>query len=365
MAKRNLKILALEPYYGGSHARVLENLARLSEHEFTVLSMPARKWKWRMRGAALEMARRAEDLDDAFDVVFASDMLSVADWKAIAPRGLREAPTVTYFHENQLTYPLPDESERDYQYGFTNITTCFASDAVWFNSDFHRGEFLSGARSLLERMPDFVPGGLVEEIAARARVVYPGVEGPSDIEAERAAPYTVLWNHRWEWDKNPEEFFEAVTSLHRRGVRFCLAVAGETSPRNPDAFESIRSRLSAVIVNWGFLESPAEYRDLLSRCDIVVSTARHEFFGLSVLEAVAAGCGPVLPRRLSYPEVFDEADERVFFFEEGRLEERLAEILTSQLPARAQVRGLAERFLWPAVVRLWDEGFRAAANPGR
>ena len=44
-----LRILALEPYYGGSHRAFLDGLAARSRHAWTVLSMPARKWKWRIR----------------------------------------------------------------------------------------------------------------------------------------------------------------------------------------------------------------------------------------------------------------------------------------------------------------------------
>ena len=35
----------------------------------------------------------------------------------------------------------------------------------------------------------------------------------------------------------------------------------------------------------------------------MLSTARHEFFGVAVVEALLAGCLPWLPDRLSYPEL--------------------------------------------------------------
>ena len=42
---------------------------------------------------------------------------------------------------------------------------------------------------------------------------------------------------------------------------------------------------------------------MLQSMDVVISTAEHEFFGIAVCEAVWAGAVPVLPRRLSYPEL--------------------------------------------------------------
>ena len=50
------RILLLSPYHGGSHRAFAEGLAAASRHELTILSLPARFWKWRMRGAALLLA---------------------------------------------------------------------------------------------------------------------------------------------------------------------------------------------------------------------------------------------------------------------------------------------------------------------
>lgn len=49
------------------------------------------------------------------------------------------------------------------------------------------------------------------------------------------------------------------------------------------------------------------YHEVLGRAGIVVSTADHEFQGLSVLEAVSAGALPLVPDALCYPEQFAPA----------------------------------------------------------
>jgi glycosyltransferase involved in cell wall biosynthesis len=59
--------------------------------------------------------------------------------------------------------------------------------------------------------------------------------------------------------------------------------------------------------HWGYAVDRAEYAHWLWQCDVVVSTARHEFFGLAVAEALACGCLPVLPEALAYPELIPAA----------------------------------------------------------
>ena len=102
-----LRILAIEPYFGGPHADFLEGLRHRSRHEWTLLTMPARRWKWRMHGAPMHLAREAAALaSKPFDLLFTSDFLNVAAFKGLAPASVARLPVVTYFHENQLSYPL-------------------------------------------------------------------------------------------------------------------------------------------------------------------------------------------------------------------------------------------------------------------
>ncbi len=317
-----------------------------------------------MRGSAIAFADRMRELEERrFDLVLANDMTSVADLRALAPRAFADVPVVTYFHENQLTYPLPDESARDYQYAFTNVTTCLASDEAWFNSEYHRREFLAAVDALLRKMPDRVPEGVAGRILARSRVVHPGIEMPPPAESGRARPYTVLWNQRWEWDKDPDAFFDAVLECRRRGIDLRVAVVGEQFRDRPAVFDRVRGALAGVAVAWGYVESRAEYEAVLARADIVVSAARHEFFGLAAVEAAAAGCVPLLPKRLSYPEVFDAGANAWVFYDEGTLADRLTALLEAdELPSRAQCRALVGGCAWRERIAEWDERLAAAAH---
>ncbi len=135
-----MQILYLEAFFGGSHRAFAEGLQRHSRHAIELITLPDRFWKWRMRGAALYMAPRLPPLE-RFDLIMATNLVSMSDLRALlAPRHL---PTVVYFHENQLTYPVASGDRRDVHFGFTDITTALTADEIWFNSHSHREAFMA------------------------------------------------------------------------------------------------------------------------------------------------------------------------------------------------------------------------------
>ena len=63
---------------------------------------------------------------------------------------------------------------------------------------------------------------------------------------------------------------------------FRLSVLGESYADNPPIFQEAKEKLSEHVFRWGYLETKAEYFDTLLRGDVVISTAVHEFFGVSM-----------------------------------------------------------------------------------
>lgn len=320
-----MKILALEGYYGGSHRAFLDGWADMSRHEWAVLTLAASKWKWRMRHGAITFAEKVDGLlKDGFrpDVLFCSDMLNLAEFLGLADESLRSIPTVVYFHENQLTYPVRFESERDYQYVMTNLTTALAATAVWFNSAFGRDEFLGALEKFLRRMPDNQPLDAIEKIRAKSVIFPPGINEPLDRSQRKPGPMRILWAARWEHDKNPDDLFEALKDLKADNIDFRLSVIGQQFRDGPEVFDRAKTFFADNIDRWGYLPGRAEYEAALLDADLVVSTADHEFFGISIAEAIASGAYPVLPNRLAYPEIVNDIETETAgeFFYDGTIE---------------------------------------------
>jgi glycosyltransferase involved in cell wall biosynthesis len=355
-----VKILALEPYFGGSHRRFLDGWSAHSRHRWTILDLPAHHWKWRMRHAALtaaESANRQAKAGQRWDLVFASDMLNLAEFAGLAEASIHRLPRVVYFHENQLTYPVRQADPRDVHFALTNLASAQAASRVWFNSAYHCHSFLEALAELLRRMPDYPMPDLLAQIRTKSIVQWPGVDRFPPRGPRLAGPLRILWAARWEHDKNPGDFFHALDLLARRGTAFRLNVVGEQFRDVPPVFASARERFHDRIDRWGYQAQRGDYQSALQASDVVVSTARHEFFGIGMVEAMAAGCRPLLPRRLAYPELLaplGAAAER--FFYDGTpeslaeslatLAERIADPERWQAESAPAVRAM-ERFEWP------------------
>lgn len=369
-AGKQLRVLALEGYYGGSHRAFLDTWIAHSRHDWRLISLPARHWKWRMRGSAIWFADEIAKLPaGGFDVIFTSDMTSVADVRALLPPAYRLTPIVCYFHENQLTYPLSPHDIRDYQYGMTNITSILAADAVWFNSEHHRSAFNDAACAIVRKMPSHRP-----ELATRLHdhtcVHYPAVEPPPSDLAK--APRNnnrlrILWNHRWEYDKNPRPFLSSLIELDRWGVDFELVFLGERFRAAPPAVADLTPQIEHRVVIDGFMDDREAYWRALASCDVAVSTAIQENFGIAVVEAILAGCQPLLPNRLSYPELLPQwAHEACLYPSDTDLTARLKAIAAgggaNEITQRLQ-RDLLIRFRARDQCARLDEALAAISHP--
>jgi glycosyltransferase involved in cell wall biosynthesis len=242
-----------------------------------------------------------------WDVLVCSDMLDLAQFQGLLSSRMAGLPSVAYFHENQLTYPQQSPSERDLHFAFTNFVTALAANQVWFNSAFHQQDFLGALNQWFARMPDYAPREAVDAIQGKSRVQSPGIETGSPQPGRASGPLRIAWAARWEHDKNPETFFAAIRILRKSGADFRLSVFGQTFPEIPSAFLDAHEQLKTHVDHWGYVDSHEDYLAKMSRADVFVSTANHEFFGLAAMEAISLGLRPLLPQRLAYPELLGRA----------------------------------------------------------
>ena len=297
-----LNVLAIESYYGGSHKAFLDSWVAESEHQWTVLTLPAENWKSRIRHSAYHFASQANSLQVNYDVIFCSDLINLAELKSLLSAELRELPCVLYFHENQFSYPVHPPNQIDQHLAFCNLTSAVAADQIWWNSRFNQQQFLSAAGQYTQRFNDYDFQSYLRKIRTNSHVFSPGVDLIAPARTKTSVP-TIGWAARWENDKAPHTFFKAMKILHDAGCEFKLNVMGEPGDFTPECFSDAQVQLTDHIHRWGYQDSREQYLSGLAEIDFFVSTAIHEFFGLSVVEAVLCGAYPVLPQRLAYPEV--------------------------------------------------------------
>ena len=311
------RFLFLEPFFGGSHRDFAEGLAAHSRHRVELAPCPrgsgsgacaARPSRFCRRVRIARGLRRADHLGPA------------GPGRPEGALGSGLPPALVYFHENQLTYPLAPGESLDLHFGFTNITTALARSACCSTPASTARPSSPGCRSSSGGCPSaaHVGGGADPPQVGGAAPGLPfsgrAAAGRPPRSRPRSGPPLVIWNHRWEFDKNPAEFFAALDAVRAQGLEFRLALLGESFQAKPKDFLAARERFGGWIVQYGLVADREAYLGWLRRGEVVVSTAIQENFGLSVVEAMRCGCLPLLPERLSYPEILPPAFHREFLY---------------------------------------------------
>ena len=354
-----MNVLILDPYHAGSHA----HWAKGMQHHLSLIlgaavelwTMPGRHWKWRMHGAGGEFAHRAAAATFRPDLILTTDMLDVASLKGLLPSNWKGIPVVQYFHENQLTFPW---SERDaekarginHTYEFMNIQSATAADWVWFNSSYHRDVFIKAADRFMKRMPDLKDGYSMKSLAEKSSVLPVGINAPTTVDLERpiGEPPTILWNHRWEYDKGPNQFLDHINALEGAGYDFRLILCGLQYAEEPPVLQSIREQHQHRIVHDGYAATREAYLALIESSDFIIHQPVQEYFGVSVTEAMSFGVVPILKADQAYLSWVPA----YFLFK--RPEEMMAKWkhwLQNIADGRIRANATSSQFYWPLVAQ--------------
>ena len=301
------KALLLSGYHSISQKYWANFVIENTPYDWHQIALPPRYFSWRMRGAPLSVAALCnEKISANYDLLLATSSIDLSVIQSIYPN-LRNTPSILYFHENQFAYPEQNTPGPVVDWQMVNLYSALRADKLLFNTEFNRSSFLTGARRLLKKMPDLVPKNLIENLANKSSILPVPVPAPDKAEIDQSSgkkPLKILWNHRWEWDKNPELLlciFRQADAL-KLPVKFILT--GQKFRTIPEALMTICEQYQHLLELNEFIEEVADYRAILAQANIVLSTANHEFQGVAVMEAVSEGCVPLLPNRLSYPDIF-------------------------------------------------------------
>ncbi|MCH2022740.1 MAG: DUF3524 domain-containing protein [Saprospiraceae bacterium] len=358
------KILIIEPFFGGSHKQWAEGWQKYSRHQIKLLTLSAHHWKWRMHGAAVTLAERFIKMDFIPDYIIATDMLDFSTFLSLTRKKSNGIRTAMYFHENQLSYPWSPSDEdtnkqRDNHYMFINYTSALVADLCLFNSNYHKNSFLKSLPDFLNQFPDHKNISTIDRIKNKCQVLPLGLDLKNlnlhnqSKNTTNKAP-VLLWNHRWEYDKNPNTFFKALFELKAHKVQFSLIILGAKKEKYPPIFNEAKKRLKNEILYCGYCKNKADYAYWLWQADIIPVTSLQDFFGASIIEAVYCNTIPLLPSRLAYPEHFPY--HPLFYYNnDNEFPEKLKILIEkckNEKPAKTQ--NLVEKYDWDLLVKEYD-----------
>ncbi len=129
----------------------------------------------------------------------------------------------------------------------------------------------------------------------------------------------ILFDHRLNDDKKPAYFLRLVEDLFPQFPQLKFGISTNLNEQDfwntidKDIIASLKDTISrfrslSIIFN----SAREDYFRLLKQAYIAPCFATHETFGFSVAESLAAGCLPVVPTRLTYPELVNEDTDLMY-----------------------------------------------------
>jgi len=364
-----MNILAVEPFYSGSHKAFLDGLQKHSKHHIIPVTLSEKGGKWRLHGDSVILAEMTSEVKEDIDLLFVSSMTNLPAFIALTNPRFAHIPTIMYMHENQFTQPMPEGEERDLTYCYINYLSTLSADKLIFSSEFHKRDYLEALPDFLDNYPGDKHHETIDRIARKSMVMHPGLDlkrfdNQPDTREKNQHP-VIVWNQRWQFDRNPAMFFRVLNRLDDIGLTFDLILAGDTKHDKPEEFERAWKRYGKRIIHFGYVEDEESYSKLLHKGDIVVSTADYEFFCVAIMEAVYSGCHPLVPNRLHYTELIPDSLKEpllhapILFNDEDELFKHLKDLLTGEtrpLP-KATLQNINRHLDWSRMIEKYDKLF--------
>ncbi len=134
---------------------------------------------------------------------------------------------------------------------------------------------------------------------------------------------------------------------------------GEKYEKQPPVFMEAEIILKENIIHSGYIENCDDYINMLKKGDIIISTANQENYGIAVIEAILSGCRPLLPNRLSYPEIIPaEFHSECLYSENNDLKKKLKRALKEkELFKQKKLIDRLSGLCWNTIIKNFDSLF--------
>ena len=117
--------------------------------------------------------------------------------------------------------------------------------------------------------------------------------------------------------------------------------------------------LKNEIIHFGYCDNHWDYAKWLCSADILPVTNNQDFFGASIVEAIYCGAFPLLPNRLSYPELLPTEFHKMHLYGD---EKELDMMIENSLKNINKIRNISlaqyfKRFDWKSMAPTYDQLF--------
>lgn len=383
-----MNICLVEAYATGSHLYFAQRLKELLKENYdwdtTIIATPGRHWRTRLqKGHGLLAAMVRENLENNLmpvpDLFIVTSLTDTAAFRGALPRRLSAIPIIQYMHENQMSYPLNPENPsleiakilQDNIIPGYHLNQTLGADQMIFNSQYHLEDFHQQLNRFLTSHGERDLKKSLNIIKEKSVVIPIGLRWPEfELTPFHKRPKRILWNHRWEYDKNPKDFRDLIKILFSRNPHWEISLLGENHPDQYEVevsspLEEIKKNFPENTMHFGPLKERDHYFKALSQCRLLPVTSHHDFLGLATLEAILYGVVPLLPNRLVYPELLpQELHEKLLYKNQADLIKKSEQLMLQGLDNQEEVliRNHLKRFQWSEVIGAWKKILEARMN---
>ena len=144
-----------------------------------------------------------------------------------------------------------------------------------------------------------------------------------------------------------------------------MVVIGENFNDSPPIFNEAKEKLKDNILHFGYCETYHDYLKWLQKSYILPITSIQDFFGVSIVEGIYAELLPILPNRLSYPELLQINNKNLFYSKDQDFYKLLSYNINNYKDLRKytkKYKELISRFDWSNMKSVYDEQFEKIFN---